>query len=127
MQSSAMNCLPARLNAATHSPIESLSGPAGARPARASVAVDKGEPPQAGLRRTLATSAREQPHRCPDPAGDQEARAERARCDDRQLRPQLRPDVGRLADLRAQVIDRVGELLALGLDLAANLLEGAAV
>src|SRR2546423_11732324 len=114
MQSSARNCLPARLKTASHSPAGNRSGPEGGRP---SVAVDNGEPAEASLRPALAATPGEQAHRGADTSRNDEARSQRAGCEDRQLRAQVRPH-------RA---DGIGELLALRLDLAANLFEVAAV
>src|SRR5262245_62409515 len=129
MQSSLRNCLPVRLKTSSQSRALRRSGPLGARPSRASrsVAVDKGEPPEAGLRRALATAPREEPHRRADAPGEEEARAEGRRRNDGQVGPQLRPDVRYVLDLGPEVVDGVSELFALGLDLEADLLHGAAV
>src|SRR3954453_1339956 len=129
MQSSAMNCLPVRLKASSHSRKLSRSGPLGAWPVRAvaSVAVDKREPPEAGLRPAFASTTCHQPHRRADAASDEEARTKGSGRDDRELRADLRADVGRLADLGTEVVDGGCELVALGLDLAAHLLGRAVV
>src|SRR5688500_2349256 len=120
MQSSAMNCFPVRLKASIHSATVRWCGPAGARPTceRSLVAVDKGEAAEARLLAALAPTAREQAHRCADPAGEEEAGAEGSGSEHRQLGAHVRG----LADLAAQVLDGVGELLPLGLDLAAELI-----
>src|SRR4051794_24214497 len=123
MQSSSMNCFAVRLKTSRHSPKPSFRGLRGVAPARAVsvVAVDKGERAELRLRRPFPAAAREQPHRRADSAGEEETRPERAGGDDRQLRPELGADVGDLRDAAAELLDRVGQLLALGLDVAANL------
>src|SRR5512133_647478 len=79
MQSSAMKCLPASLKTPTQP-----RGPsrAGVREPALVVPVDKGERAQFRLRRPFPTSTGQQPHRCADPAGEHEARSERANCHD---------------------------------------------
>src|SRR5438270_222930 len=62
-----------------------------------------------------------------DPAREDEAGAERSDRDDRQLPAELPGEVGRLTDLLAELVDGRGELLALGLDVAPDLLGRAAV
>jgi hypothetical protein len=113
------------LNTASHSAGRSRSGPEGARPAlvAASVAVAKGEAAEPGLRLAFP-AASEQAHRRADAAGEDETGAESTRRDDRQLRAELGADVGRL---RAERVDRAGELLARGRDIQLDLLQVAAV
>src|SRR3954453_6157168 len=123
MQSSAMNCLSVRLKTSIHSPQESFSGLAGARPRGVSVAVDKGERAEACFLPALPTAAHQQPHGSADPARYDEADAQRGRRGDGQFALELLVDV----HPRAQVVDGVGEAVALRLDVAANLLGGAAV
>src|SRR5215216_433613 len=129
MQSSAMNSLPARLNTSSHSRALSRSGPAGVWPtsARLSVAVDEREAAKARLLAAFAASPEEQPGGCADPARDHKARAERAGGDDGEVRAKLCRHVRRLAHLVAQLFDRVRELLALQLDVVADLLRRARV
>src|SRR5919201_5127373 len=132
MQSSAMNWPNARLRTSTHSRRLSRRGLAGTRPVIVervcgSDAVDNGEGPHARLRRALPAPAHEQPHRRPDPAGKHEPGSERAGRDERQLAAQLAGDVRHLADASAQLIDRTGQLLALRLDVTADLLRRASV
>src|SRR3954469_220127 len=123
MQSSAMNCLSVRLKTSIHSPQESFSGLAGARPREVSVAVDKGERAEACFLPALSTAAHQQPHGRADPAGDDEADAQCRGRGDGQLAFELLVDV----HARAEVVDGVGETVALCLDVAADLLGGAAV
>ena len=66
-----------------------------------------------------------QPQRRADPAGEHEADAMPPAGDERQLRLQLRTDVGGFAELAAQLLDRARELLALRVQLAADLLRRA--
>ncbi len=129
MQSSAMNCRNVRLKTAIHSSRRRRSGPEGARPspAGASVAVANGEAAETGLRSALPAAAHEQSHGRADAAREDEPDAEGTRRDDRQLRAQLGADVGRLVDLRAKRVDGAGQLVALALDLQADLFGGAAV
>ncbi len=124
MQSSAMNCLPVRLSASTHSAALRRCGPDGTRPtgARWLVAVDKAETAEARLLAAFAAAPREQAHRRADPTGHEEPDTERAGSGDREVGAQLRFQVRGLADLRAQVVDGLCELLALGRDLVAQLL-----
>src|SRR5262245_53845254 len=117
MQSSDRNSLPLCLKTASQSRALRRS---------ASVAVDKGEPPEAGLRRPLAPPP-DHPHRRPDPARGHNPGSERACGDDGQLRAQLLADVRRLPDLVPEVVDGSRELLALGLDLVPHLGRSAVV
>src|SRR5262249_8743399 len=125
-QSSAMKCFPAALKTSTQ--------PRGPRcaglPVREwflVVPVDKGERAELRLRCPFPAPASHQPHRRADPAGEHEAGSERADRHRGELRPQPRPDVRDLLEAAAEILDGVGELVALGLDVAANLLFGAAV
>src|SRR5438445_9597418 len=129
MQSSCMNSETARLNAASHSPRLSCCGELGAWPAVASrsVAVDKAETAGLRLRLAFAYPSEDQPCGRADATGEDEAEAERPCRDGRKVGAELAADVRRLADALAQRLRGVGELLTLGLDLAANLLEGAGI
>src|SRR5437870_7969630 len=103
MQSSARNRRRARLKTSSHSR------------GVASVAVDKREPAEPRLSVALTPAPGEQAHRGADSARDEEACAERAGGDHRELRAQRRADAG------TERVDGVGELVALRLDLSANL------
>src|SRR4051812_27523772 len=126
MQSSRMNSAPARLSAASHSRSDRRSGELGVLPTRArcSVAVDKAEAAERGFRLAFAAAAEDQARRRADATRQQEADAERSDRDGRQVRAQLAGDVGGLADALAQRLGSVRQLLALGLDLAANVRDG---
>src|SRR5690349_459052 len=126
MQSSARNCLNVRLKVSTHSPSPRRAGESGAAP-RSVVAVDKGERAELRLRRPFAATAGEKPHRRAEPAREEEARPERTCGDERQLRAELPADVRCVADAGAEIVDRARELLALGLDVAPNLLRRSSV
>src|SRR5215208_1751397 len=129
MQSSAMNSLKLRLKTCAHSRVVSRSGPGGVCPTsgRASVAVDDGEAAKARPLGSLPPAAEEEAGRRADASGEEEAGSERAGRDDGQVRAKLCGDVRRLADLVAELLDRVCELLALLLDVPADLLGGASV
>src|SRR5512132_4211974 len=123
MQSSRKKALKLPFSAASHSPRLSRSGELGVRPTRArrcSVAVDKAETPGLGLRLAFASAPEDQPRGRADPTCQQKTDAERADRRRRQVRPQLRAHVRRLAEALAQRLGGVGELIALGLDLAAH-------
>src|SRR6478609_8701488 len=122
MASSAMNSLKLRLTAAIQSERLSRSGPPGAWPtsARSSVAVDKAEAADLGHLFALSTPSEDQPHRGADAAGEQEAGAERARRDRREVRAHLPGDVRGLIDALAERLGRGREVLALRLQVAAN-------
>src|SRR5436190_3795332 len=127
MQSSAMNCEKLRFSAAIQSRRLSFSGPRGARPARGararSVVVDKAEPADTCSRRSFAPATEEQTRRRADAAREQEPDSERARSDDGELCAELRRDVRCVA----QRVRGRGELVALGLEVAANVVDRAAV
>src|SRR5712691_5328892 len=130
MQSSARNCWNVRLKTATHSRAESFCGPDGGLPVSGrvrSATVDKLEAAHAGLRLAFAAPAGAQAHRGADAAGEHETGAERAGGDERELRPELPRHVGRLAEPFAQRLDRTREPLALGLDVAPDLLRSSSV
>jgi hypothetical protein len=129
MQSSCKNSEKERLSAARHSLRLSFCGELGARPTGAfrPVAVDKAEAADLGLRLLFASAAEDQPCGRADPTGEDEAEAERACRDGRKVGAKLAADVRRFADALAQRVGSLGELLALGLDLAANVLERAGV
>src|SRR5439155_2966075 len=128
MQSSARNCENVRLKTAIHSARESFVGSRGTRPVVArSVLVDEGEAAKASLFLALAAAPGDVAHRRADSAGEHEAGRHRAHRDHRQLRAQLPGDVGRLAELAAELLDRGRELLAFRLDLLADLLRSASV
>ena len=93
-----------------------------------SAAVDNAEPADPGLGRSLAAPPGEQPHRRADPAGEEEARAERGAGDDGQLATGACRFTSVASPSAARsVVDGLGELLALRLDVAADLLARAAV
>src|SRR5205085_5831742 len=73
----------------------------------------------------LAATPREVAERRADPTGEHEAQRRRACGDERELRLQLAADVRCLAELAAQLLDSSGQLLALGVELAADLLRRA--
>src|SRR5215468_570694 len=126
MQSSEMKCFPAALTTSSQPRAPSRAG----LPVRGGllvVPVDKGERAHLRLRRPFPTSAGQQPHRRPDSACEHESRSESADSDDGELRPQPPPDVRDLHEPTAQVLHSLRELVALGLDVAANLLRAAAV
>src|SRR5437764_5147686 len=129
MQSSARNCEKLRLRIAIQSARLSFAGVRGARPAGAerSVAVDKPKATDLRLRIALATAAEEQPRRRADAACEEETCTEGASGGDRQVRPQLGADVRRLADALAQRLGCACELFALELEVAPDVLHGAAV
>src|SRR5436305_1607787 len=81
MQSSFMNSEKLRLSALNHSEPFSFSGEAGACPTRASrsVAVDKPETADLGLRLAFASAPEDQARGRPDPSGQQKSDAERPR------------------------------------------------
>src|SRR4051794_27261545 len=127
MQSSEMNSVNARLKTSIHSPAVSRSGPAGVWPTseRLSAAADDGEAANARLLVAFAAPAEEQACCRPDAAGEEEARPDRARRRDRQVRAQLRRDVRRLTHFLAKLFDGVREALALLLDVLTDLFRGA--
>src|SRR5436309_3135087 len=129
MQSSFMNSEKLRLSEASHSEAVSFSGEVGARPARASrsVAVDKAEAAELGLRLAFATAPEDQTCSGTDPSGQQKPDAERARRDDRKVGTNLRADVGRFADALAQRLGRARELLSFGFDVPPDLVHRARV
>src|SRR5438874_8159685 len=130
MQSSLMNSEKLRFNTAIHSPRLSRSGERGTRPAaarRCSVAVDKAEAAELGLRLAFAPAPEDQTRARTDPTRQEEADAERAHGDGRQVLAQLSADVRRLAEARAQAVRRVGQLLAFRLDLPPDVGDGARV
>src|SRR5580765_5174517 len=127
MQSSFMNCAKLRFSAASHSPLLNRPGELGVRPTRprpCSVAVDKTEPPDLGLRLAFASAPEDQPRGRADPTCQQEPHAERADRGRRQVRAQLRAHVRRLADAVPQGLGCTRELLALALDLAPDVGDG---
>ena len=64
-------------------------------------------------------------HRCANAAGEHEAHRGRAGCDERQTALQLAGDVRRVSERVAEVVDSLGELLALGLEVGSDLVGGA--
>jgi len=60
-----------------------------------------------------------------DSSGQEKSHSESADRDDRQIGAELPRDVGRLADLLTQAVGRSGKLLALDLDVVANLVDSA--
>src|SRR5918992_817022 len=129
MQSSRMNSEKLRLTAERQSVKLSRAGAWGGRPARASdsVAADKAEAAERGLRLAFAAAPEDQASRRPDAAGEQEAQPARAGGAGRRVRAQLPADVGGLADAVAQVVGGAGELLSLRLDVAAHVRQAAGV
>ena len=116
-----MNAEPLRFSAEIHSPRLSRSGEPGTRPTvarRCSVAVDKAEAADLGLRLAFATAPEHQARRRTDPARQQESDPERPGRGRREVPAQLPANVRRLAEARAKVLRGVGELLALRLDVA---------
>src|SRR5918999_5215116 len=111
MQSSATNCLKARLKTTIQSPRLRRAGASGAVPEL--TAVDKSEAAGLGLGLAFSPLPEDQAHHRTDSARDDEARRESAACLRRQLPAQLGGDVGRLADLAAQGVDGAGERVAL--------------
>ena len=117
MQSSAMNSLPVRLKTSSHSRQDSCSGLGGRLAAPVLVAVDKGERAEACLRRC--------PPGCGASAGASSRRSRRRRRSRARVRGRRRaacPSASRSRPSRAQVVGGDGEVLALGLDVAADLL-----
>src|SRR5437763_13391352 len=112
MQSSARNCLPARVNVSSQARAPSSVGDVG--PNRRGSAV-------------LAPTASEVAQRRPDTTGEDEPGDERTDDDERQLRAQSRRDVGRVADLTSELGERGGQLASLLLEIAANLSRRASV
>src|SRR3954471_10018778 len=90
--------------------------------AEGALLADQREAADLGGLLALAAAPHEQARGGADAAGGEEAQAERAACDERELRAELSGDVGRLAELLAQRVDGVRELLALRLELAADVL-----
>src|SRR6266850_6300978 len=125
MQSSLTNEATLRLNAASHSVRLSLPGELGARApvASRSAADDKAEAAELSFRLALPPAPEDESCGRADPSRQQEAHAERADRHRRKIGTQLGADVGRLADLVPEHVGRAGKLLALGLDVAADLFE----
>src|SRR5688500_6718568 len=125
MQSSDRNCFAARLSAASQSRAFRRCGPDGTFPTSAwpaeSAAVDKPEATCLCLRLSFAPTPREEAHRRAEPACEHEPRRRPAGGERRELRAELRGHVCCLAEL----VDRGCELLALSLDLAADVVGGA--
>src|SRR3954452_19917157 len=124
MQSSARNSLKARLNAAIHSPRDRRVGSGGTCPTSAVglVAVEEREAADTGSLVTFAAAPREVAHRRADAAREDEPGRRRGPGDERQFCPQLAGDVGRLAERGAELLHGLRELLALGFEVAADLL-----
>ena len=127
MQSSFMNLANARLSAASHS--DGFSSRASSARGRLRESVQSRSTTR--KRPSLAFVSPSRPRRkisravAPTPPASRKPNAERARGDDRKVRAQLAGDVRGLADLVAQRLGRSRELLALGFDLAADLVDGA--
>src|SRR5712691_8373769 len=111
MQSSALNSEKLRLSAAVQSAWLSRRGELGARPTCDSLSA------------AVGPAAEDQPHGRADSAGKEEAHAERAHRDGREVRAELAADVRRFADALAQGLRSAGELFPLRLDVVANLLD----
>src|SRR6266446_815019 len=129
MQSSFRKAEKLRLNAVSHSAGLSFSDELGTCPAVSSrsVAVDNAEAAELRLRLAFPPTAEDQPCGGADTPREQEADSERPDGDDREVGAQLGADVGRLADLFAKGLGRTGELLPLGFDVPADLVERPAV
>jgi hypothetical protein len=126
MQSTFMNFEKARLKEAIHSDRLSFTGDSGAWPARASsVAVDNAKATELGLGLAFASAPEDQPRGRADSSRQQKSHSESAGRDDRQIGAELPRDVGRLADLLTEALGRAGKLLALDLDVVANLVDRA--
>src|SRR5919197_3754979 len=119
MQSSSMKDEKLRFSAASHSEPLSWVGD--------SVAIDKAEPADPGLRLAFTPAPEDQPRGGADPARDHEADGEGAGGDRRKVGAELALDVRCLSDALAQRVCGVGELLAFRLDIAADVLEGTCV
>src|SRR6478672_1508281 len=123
VQSSLTNRFAACLKTAGHSDQVVRVGSRGSRLRAVSVvAVDKGKRAKLRLRRPFPAPARKQPHRRADPAGGEETCPERAGRHERKLRAKSPDDVRCLGETAAEVLHRAGQLLALQLDVAADLL-----
>src|SRR5688572_11547122 len=125
-----MKSLAACLPAATQSPRVRRVGLRGGLPVATrvkSVAVDKLELAQPRARSALTTASGEVAHRRAHSPREEEPRPERPSSREREPLAELRRDVRGLAEVGAQLLDGGGEALALGLDVAADLLRGAAV
>src|SRR5215210_9000337 len=123
MQSSSRNARNERLNTCVQARTENRHGLDGTCPTRANLGAVAIE----GRSLALAALAGQEAHRRADAAGEEEAGAERARCDHRQVRAHLADYVRRLAEPCAQPLDRSGELVPLGLDLEPHRLRAASV
>ena len=114
--------LPARLKASATRARRAGAGSRGRAPP-VSVAVDKGERAEACLRPVLPAAAHQEPHGRPDPAGHDEAGPERRR----PRRAAAWPSASRSRPFRRAGPRPRRQALALGLDVAADLLRRAPV
>jgi len=123
MQSSDRNRDPVRLTTEIHSLRESRCGFRRTCPTLAkSVSVAERPASDAGCLVPVASAACEVAHGRADAPGEDKPHRRGTACDQRELRLQLAGEVRRLPELTAKVLDRAGELLALGLDVVPNLL-----
>src|SRR5436190_13466892 len=130
MQSSRMNALKLPFSAAIHSPRRSRSGELGVRPTRArpcSVAVDKAEAPDLGLRVAFASPPEDQSRGRADPSCQKKPDAECADGCRHQVGAQLPAHVGDLFETVAQRLRSAGQLLTLVLDVAPDVGDAARV
>ena len=127
MQSSFMNLEKARLKEAIHSDRFSFAGDFGAWPARASgsVALDNAKATELGHGLAFASAPEDQPRGRADSSSQEKSHSESAERDDRQIGAELPRDVGCLANFLPETVGRAGQLVALDLDVAANLVDGA--
>src|SRR3954470_4128433 len=119
-----MNCLKLRFSASTHSVRESFCGPAGAAPPACSV-VDNAEAAELHSRIALASAAEQQPCSRAHATREEEPDGECSTRHDREVRPHLSGNVGPFADALAERIGSVRELLALELEIAADVVRPA--
>src|SRR3954463_6129114 len=127
MASSAKKALKLRLMTAIQSERLRRSGLPGACPTRErrSVAVDKAEAAESGLLLALSTPSEDQACRRTHTARQEEPGPQRAGGHDRQLRAHLARDVRRLAEALAERLGGRRELLALRLEVAADVVRRA--
>src|SRR6266542_2612082 len=114
MQSSCRNREKLRLRTASHSVRLKRCRELGGRPTLAG-------------RSVAAPTPEDHPRGRAQTAGEDEAETDRPCRDRREIGAELALDIRCLAETLAERVGRVGQLLAFGLDLAANVLEGSAV
>jgi hypothetical protein len=84
--------------------------------------IDERAAPKTGPLRSSATPARDEAHRRSEPAGEKEARPERAPHGEREVPSDAPGEIGRLAEPFPQLSDGARELAALELDVVTELL-----